>query len=525
MSYLAPPPSAIGGSPGLSVTVGPPTANYPITSTAAAGGAAATINAAIATVNAAKGGTVWILGGGGTTYWLEAPLNLMPNVWVLGDGCTIEAMNSATFTPLVGTTTSITGITFAGVVLNANAANSGFSPVSLSVTTGTNVTYPTLTDQGTILVTPSAAVTSVTINGSTNFPLAGPWYITPTDIWQASFSSGQTFTYTQLIDAVWLSGMERCTIDFVPQGGAGTSTTVTAGCALVLDANVSSNKGNRVTVNTGPNSAGYFAACLRLNGSSSNSTTNNVFSNLTMLNCVYRGLDVATYSDTNYYQWVNIGMVASYGVLCWFGSGGTSSAMGKSPRQVIEFLTMASISGTDHYGVVLGYYQTSAAINPGVIINDFESASSAGGDYLEVIEDLRTTPVNDYAITDSYNGVIYTPQNIEVGEYATTGKTPVSLGTGSTSILSYTPTSAGLFRVTVSVIPTASSITGTITVTYEDPTAAGSVTQTYTIASGTSHVPISVTFLCNAEAGTAIAVAGTSSTASDEKAVCFIEQA
>ena len=108
-------------------------------------------------------------------------------------------------------------------------------------------------------------------------------------------------------------------------------------------------------------------------------------------------------------------------------------------------------------------------------------------------------------------------------EYGTTGTSPVSLGTGSTSIFS-SPTSlpSGPHVVIVTVYPTANSITGTVTVTYKDGTLGGNVTQTQSVASTTTSVPQSFIFLCNSVTGTAIAVAGTSSTASDLKATAVL---
>ena len=68
----------------------------------------------------------------------------------------------------------------------------------------------------------------------------------------------------------------------------------------------------------------------------------------------------------------------------------------------------------------------------------------------------------------------------------------------------------------------ASSITGTITVTYTDVTSGSSTTQTISVASIGANAGETYTFLVNASTATAINVAGTASTGSDLKASATI---
>jgi hypothetical protein len=100
-------------------------------------------------------------------------------------------------------------------------------------------------------------------------------------------------------------------------------------------------------------------------------------------------------------------------------------------------------------------------------------------------------------------------------EVAGTLTTPVALQTGSTAIASYSVAVNGQFLVLVSVVSTSSAITGTITVTYHDPTVGGTATQSAVVAALNSGRAATYSFLCNATTAAAIAVAGTAATNSD----------
>ena len=110
-------------------------------------------------------------------------------------------------------------------------------------------------------------------------------------------------------------------------------------------------------------------------------------------------------------------------------------------------------------------------------------------------------------------------------EYASTGPAgQVSLGTGSTAILSYTPTANALFLVVANFTHKSATVAGTATLTYEDVGLSATATQSYTIASAASGVSVSQSFLCCAVSGTAIALVGTSATANDILASAAIFQ-
>ena len=121
----------------------------------------------------------------------------------------------------------------------------------------------------------------------------------------------------------------------------------------------------------------------------------------------------------------------------------------------------------------------------------------------------------------NYNAITTVGNGIP-SEYASTLTTAISLGTTSTASQSYTPTIAGQFLVVVCVVSAASSITGTLTVTYTDPNVGGTATQSIAVAAISAGAAETYTFLCNATTATAIAVAGTASTGSDLHATCTI---
>jgi hypothetical protein len=215
-SIISPPGSTGSGS--ASVVVGPAGSAYPVTSTPTTGGAAATINAAITAVAAKGGGVVALTGGPGTTFWTEAPVHFLDQVDIQSDGVSISPMNGAAFTPVIGNTAAqnLTALTYTGLSINANAANSGYTPQAASWP-GFNTTYvfPPLvgtlagvTDPlggGTILLYfAGGTVTGYTLNGLAVSQTSGSVYLTPSDTltFQGSIAP-TTFTYAQNIDGGW----------------------------------------------------------------------------------------------------------------------------------------------------------------------------------------------------------------------------------------------------------------------------------------------------------------------------------
>jgi hypothetical protein len=139
--------------------------------------------------------------------------------------------------------------------------------------------------------------------------------------------------------------------------------------------------------------------------------------------------------------------------------------------------------------------------------------------------------VSDAGSGVTFNGLIgvyndiATVDNGVPAEYASTGPSgQVALGTGSTAILSYTPTANALFLVVANFTHKSATVAGTATLTYEDVGLSATATQSYTIASAASGVSVSQIFLCCAVSGTAIALVGTSATANDILASAVIFQ-
>lgn len=179
-----------------------------------------------------------------------------------------------------------------------------------------------------------------------------------------------------------------------------------------------------------------------------------------------------------------------------YGSGNVYRQISCGGNKAIDFYVGGPPgTGTNILDLYIGYVQIrgSAAFQlaAGSLITLYNGVSTAGG------------------------GILY--------ELYTTGTTSVQLGTSSTSILSSgSGIASGLYKVTVNVISVAAAITGTLTVTYVDNTTGGSATQSITVAALGSGAAASYEFLCNAKTGTAIAVAGTASTANDLKATAAI---
>jgi hypothetical protein len=148
--------------------------------------------------------------------------------------------------------------------------------------------------------------------------------------------------------------------------------------------------------------------------------------------------------------------------------------------------------------------------------------------YWSIGQGLATIVLKQGTYSTLFTGIIGKVNNIATtgvgvpAEYASTTTSAVALQTGSTSIKSYMPTANQQFLVVVSVVSTASTITGTITATYADVTSGSSTTQSATIAALNANQGTTVVFLCNAKSGTAIAVTGTASTNSDLNASASI---
>ncbi len=435
------------------VTVGPAGSNYPITSTAAAGGAAATINAAIVAVNAAKGGTVQICGGAAVTYWLESTIIPLEKVNIYTDGCVLEAKNGAAFTPLFGNgpTQTLTNLEFVNLSLNSNGANGGFTPQSISPTTATAYVVGTLTGvtTGTVTVRASAAVTHVSINGLTDanssLPLAGPWYCTPTDTITFTFSAAQTFTYTQNIDGWWTYNTYNCSWISCGPWSPGQSTaqiaagTGQAGLAFNLDSgSVQNSSENSISI-TGPVSSGCWMAALRYNGSSTYLTPENTVWIMDFSAVYYRGIDLAQRSDTNFFYYIRVpaGTAAGY-VGLWVGSAGTSITNAYCNRQNFQNLTMdnASVIGANY--IVFGYYNNDGT-NPSVFADNWFH----GGGGSAYIVDLRATPLYDYDLVDTQFQKIYGAGPLT---YLVNGQTN-QLGVAAT-VASYNGAAAGTVSVT-----------------------------------------------------------------------------
>jgi hypothetical protein len=234
------------------LVVGPAGSLFPITSTAASGGAAAVVNAALVYAVANNIGIVQLKGGPNVTYWLEASVDLIDHVDFQSDGAVLEAMNGAQFTPLIGNTAaqSHSALTYTGISLNGNAGNSGYTSASLTWPGfNTNVAFPAtsligtlagVTDPnggGTIVVTfAGGTVTGYTLNGLAITQSAGSIYMTPSDTltFQGSVQP-TTFYYIQNIDLCWVyhSNFTRW-IACVPWISGATSSTYAGPTAGVM---------------------------------------------------------------------------------------------------------------------------------------------------------------------------------------------------------------------------------------------------------------------------------------------------
>jgi hypothetical protein len=405
MSYLSPAPTVgavVGAAP---VVVGPVGSKYPITSTAAAGGAAVTINQAITDLNASGGGIILLSGGPGKTFWTEATVHLKENVDVWSDGVDVEAMNGAQFTPVIGnlTTESLTGLIFLGLPLAANGVNSGYTAQALTVTTAVAVTFPTLVGslnpaQGTVMYAASAAVTTCVINGLT-MSTTGPWYVTPTDTVVFTFSSGQTFTFTQLIDGWWTYNTRNCRwVGCGPWNGDVSATQFQAGCAFTLDAgSVQVSASNDIDIFSVAAASPGWAAGLRFNGSAGKPTANNNVRNFAMQAVQFRGVDIAQLTDTNNFTFVRVPKVAS-GVLPYVGVwlGSASGALGQTAttcdRQTFQALLIDSAGNTDNPIVLGNYNGAGATVFPSLVVRALFANTGSP------VTDLRTTAIHDYDI-------------------------------------------------------------------------------------------------------------------------------
>ena len=394
------------------MSVGPAGSTYPVTSTISAGGAAATINTAIAAVNAAKGGMVWLLGGVGVIYYTETTIHLKEKVGIFCDGCTPKAMNGAAFSPIYGnlSTESLTQLEYYGLTLNANGANSGYAATAFVPTTGHPYTVSSSglftwtgtlnTGSGTLVIAASAAVTSMVINGVT-MSTTGPWYLTPTDTFTVTFSAGQTFTYTNLIDGWWtFNSLGNHMFGWGLWAGGVSATQYLAGCAFTLDVgSVQQSSSNWIDIEgSSPTASQVWAAGMRLNGNSTYPTANQRIMQFDVSGCQFRGYDVALSSDTINGFWLRVpksGSLTPY-VGMWIGSASSSGTAGKSDRQYFHAVYEDQITTSD-YGVVLGYYNaatpsTTVGVYPSFRVLNFYGPTSLAAAVL----DLRSTAVMDW---------------------------------------------------------------------------------------------------------------------------------
>jgi len=416
MTYASSFGSRLGNNPNNSVTVGASGTNYPISSTAAAGGAAKQWNQAMSDLNGSNGGNLYLLGGPGKTYFTEKTANWLENVNIYSDGALLKAMNSAAFSPVLGNTAgqTLTNVECIGMALNANGVNGAQAPAAVTPVTATPVTVATLTglSTGTGFIAASAAVTHININGLTDangaLALAGPWYVTMTDTITITFSAGQTFTFTSNIDGLYVYGMANSSI--IAAGGWGSgqtfgSGTYQAGVALCLDGGTVQNQGNNyIDV---ASSLGGWAAGLRLNGTTTYVTADNDIERFVTASYGARLIDIAQNSDTNTFNHLRGTSAANGSVAFWVGSGGTSGTSAKCNRQMVSGNAIFDNTTFTANGLVLGYYNNDNT-NPSVQI----PAMFLGGtlvDWNADVLDVRSPVVRDYLVYNTRKPKYYSP--------------------------------------------------------------------------------------------------------------------
>lgn len=403
-----------GQSIGNSVTVGPPGSNYPIESSRAEGGAAAVLNRAIAEMNSGKGGTVWILGGPGKTYWTEATVTVLAKVNLFSDGANVEPMDKATFTPIFGNdrkTGTLNNLEFFGLAFNANGQNSGFTPQPTSVTSNEKWKFPELKQQSTVLLyNAGGTIASVKINGLPVNP-AGPWYVTPTDSFVATFSGAPAWTYVQNIDGWWTYNTQDCRwVACGPWGSGTTPGGYGAGCMFTLDSGeVQLSGGNWIDIFGG----GGWAAGGRFNGTPGSATTENYVVTFQATRCLFRGFDIAAWGDSNHF-WnlrVDINPVgpSNQFVAFWLGSAGSAEVSALTYNVTIDYLSAGNKSQpAAAYFIVLGYYNTRVVKSPSFVVRGTNHVGSGSAAY-PIVTDLRFPPVPDWYLADNNLGIEYKP--------------------------------------------------------------------------------------------------------------------
>ncbi len=142
--------------------------------------------------------------------------------------------------------------------------------------------------------------------------------------------------------------------------------------------------------------------------------------------------------------------------------------------------------------------------------------------------DSPSTPVSTGQILQ-FNGTVWTvgsaSAQIPPIEVASTGSSPVELGTSSTHILSYAP-ATGQYRVTVSVEAAASASLDSVIVTYASETTGHATTAYLALQTPIAqYQAIAVgSLLINVATGTNVIVSGTALTASSLYASATIEK-
>jgi hypothetical protein len=408
-----------GATSGLGLVVaGPLGSNYPLSSTAAAGGAALTLNAVISAMNAKTGGILLIAGGAGTTHYLETTLVPLENVNLWSDGAVLSAMNGATFSPLIGNSGSqtLTNLEFLNLTTTTNGNNSGFTAQAVTPTTATPVLASTLTGVtgGSIVLAIASGgnVTHVRINqltdANSNLPLSGPWFLKPTDTITLTFSGGQTFTSTQQIDLWHTIQTHGCHFIACTFNSGSTASQTGAGVALWLgygSAQISAS--NEIDINSSATKS-VFACGMILQGNTAGGgqTANNQVFHFDVAGCLYRGIDI-DFADTNIFHWCRAPHGGSLGgyVGLWLGSTGTSSTGSPCDRCTWDDLILDSASTSTDNPIVFGYYNGPAPLpSPSTQIRNLFHAG-AGTSVL----DLRSPAINDYFIQDVSSAKLYGP--------------------------------------------------------------------------------------------------------------------
>jgi hypothetical protein len=430
------------------LVVGPAGSLFPITSTAASGGAAAVVNAALVYAVANNIGIVQLKGGPNVTYWLEGTIVPIEGVNLWSDGATLKAMNGAAFSPLIGNgpTQTLTSRIYLGLSLSANAGNSGFTAKALTISSGVALTYP-LSVQSSMVIqsTGTGTVTAVTQNGRT-MPTTGPWFVTPTDTTVITWTGSLTWAYTQQIDCWWTYNTNHCRWihcepfqSGVPAGqtGAGIMFTLDTGTAQISsDAVVEVSYGAPASNNT-------WCCAIRINGSQTYQCANHLFIKVNC-SCNFRGVDIPQYADSHRFEYIRCAAAMNGMVGVWLGSGvppGTwwSSATAYTTGQVVVFgnITYQCILGNTNeqppnatywlpiYGqcdrvafgtlfvdngngytnvseIVAGYYNSAIHPSPSTYVSIVSGASSD-----QPWEDLREPPYNSATAYVPGNQVYY----------------------------------------------------------------------------------------------------------------------